>query len=168
MSNVISRTGKRTKKKEEAKLAAQILAIKQLVAKEAYNTMRVLVTLMFPRLKNECGLDYTTSAWLVSKLVAKIPENEELFVALSETISSEGRDGGYTVSVSPEKLNEFVEKCSKFVTFELCKEMLDGYNAGTEKLETAIGAAKIMNERAGQEFEVVSNGDVEIPTEKGE
>ncbi|MGL5718655.1 MAG: hypothetical protein ACRCX2_36965 [Paraclostridium sp.] len=163
MSNVIGRAEKRRNKKKEEQLAAQVLTIKQLIAKEAYNTMRVLITVMFPKLRNECGMDYTTAAWLVEQLVRKIPENEELFGTLSNTISSEGEEGGYKVNISPDNLAIFIEKCKEFVTFELCKEILEGYSEMGVKVETAIGAAKIMNERNGEEFEIISDGSVELP-----
>ncbi|MGL6099848.1 MAG: hypothetical protein ACRC0G_09525 [Fusobacteriaceae bacterium] len=166
LSNVISRADKRRRKKEEEKLAGQMLTIKQLIGRQAYNTMRVLVTVLFPRLFKESGLNYTTSAWLVEQLVRKIPENEELFTALSETVSSDGEENNYSVNISPEKLSVFIEKCQELVTVEYCKEILESYNEQNVKLETAVGAAKIMNERAGEEFEIISDGSIELPVEE--
>ncbi|MGL6098423.1 MAG: hypothetical protein ACRC0G_02240 [Fusobacteriaceae bacterium] len=168
MSNIISRTKKRKMKKDEESLAAQVLTIKQLIGRQAYNTMRVLVTMMFPQLRKESGLDYTTSAWLVEQLVRKIPENKELFVALSETVSSEGEEEKYLVNISPEKLAVFIEKCKEIVTVEYCKEILSGYNEVEARVETALGAAKIMNERSGEEYEIISNGSIELEETKGE
>lgn len=165
MSNAIGRAEKRRKKKKEAHLAGQVLAIKQLITRQAFSTMRVLVTFMFPQLRKESGIDYTTSAWLVDELVKKIPDDEELFNALSSTVSSEGIEDGGKVSIHPEKLAEFIELCKKKITLDYCKELLSTYDKARVSLETAIGASKILNERSGQEFEIVSNGSVELPKE---
>lgn len=172
MSNVnsrIKRAKKKEKRKEEAELAGRMLAIKQLITRQAFSTMKVIVTFMFPQLRSECGIDYTTASWLVDELVKYVAEDEDLFNALSETISSNGTEDGGKVSISPEKLATFIELSKEKVTLEKCKEILSRYDKAQVALETALGASKIMNERSGQEFEIVSNGTVDLPEElKGE
>lgn len=169
INNRLRRAEKKRKAKEEAELAGRMLAIKQLITKQAFSTMKVIVTFLFPQLRNECGIDYTTASWLVDELVKYVAEDEDLFNALSETISSNGTEDGGKVSISPEKLATFVELSKEKITLEKCKEILGRYDKTQVALETAIGASKIINERGGQEFEVISNGTVDLPEElKGE